>query len=62
MPQDEQTVHALIHGMALCRFSNETPSKWPEGHAWVCPEEETRITCAACKEKAKTLPKTRRAK
>lgn len=45
-------VHALWHGMPLCRFTRDVPKFWPEGHMWVHPDSDEQ-TCLVCKEESK---------
>ena len=48
---DEQVVHILHEGLAVCGFSYDTPNKWPEGHAWVAPRDKELANCDGCKNK-----------
>lgn len=41
------TLHILLHGLPLCRFSTAVPAQWPNGHIWVRTRQEA--TCDACK-------------
>jgi len=41
------TVHALYHGLALCRFSTEKPGDWPPGHKWQ-GRADVSINCPGC--------------
>ena len=49
------TVHALWHGFALCRFTNDVPGLWPEGHYWLsaADPDPTGINCPGCLEEMK---------
>jgi len=50
-------IHALHHGISLCRMSG-MPVDWPEGHFWVRLDELDKVTCAACLEAAKESKKS----
>jgi hypothetical protein len=54
MPK-KQVVHALLHGLPLCMFSNDVPAKWPDGHIWTRINDIKNISCKTCKEKAMKL-------
>ena len=41
------TLHILRYGIALCRFSNEVPAKWPMGNFWTSARAEA--TCTECR-------------
>lgn len=45
---DQKTVHALLEGLPLCRFSTDVPANWPKGHVSTDPSDETNINCPAC--------------
>jgi hypothetical protein len=45
------TVHMLHFGTAVCRFSHQTPDKWPDNHAWISSNDHEilhEINCQQC--------------
>lgn len=55
-----KTVHALLHGQPLCKFSREMPREWPTGHVWTGVENLENINCPPCKAEAEKLAKDRK--
>ena len=54
MPREQElTVHALQLGKAMCGFSDLLYTEWPSGHGWTIVGDLRRITCQACREKAR---------
>lgn len=45
-------VHGLLAGLPLCRFTDEVPRDWPEGHVWTELGDTEHMTCAECKSRA----------
>lgn len=46
------TVHALLHSLPLCGFSQDVPDNWPERHFWTEVGDVGNINCLSCKEAA----------
>lgn len=42
------TVHVLLSGLPLCRFSLKLPIDWPPGHKWVSLHNPEMANCAGC--------------
>jgi hypothetical protein len=51
----QMTVHALRGGLPLCRFSDDVPRDWPDGHRWTDVADVEHITCAECKRRATAM-------
>lgn len=39
-------IHVLRQGLPICGFTQDAPSKWPEGHFWT--STRSAATCKAC--------------
>ena len=56
MPETKKTVHALLHGKALCGFlKKQAVVDWPTNHCWVRVQEADKINCSSCLAKAKDI-------
>jgi hypothetical protein len=42
------TVHVLLSGLPLCRFSIQMPVDWPPGHRWVSLHNPEMANCEGC--------------
>lgn len=49
------SVHALRGGLPLCRFSDDVPRDWPEGHRWTDIADVDHVTCTECKTRAVSM-------
>jgi hypothetical protein len=44
---EPEKVHILHEGLPLCRFTQDVPADWPQGHKWVS-KTEPGANCQAC--------------
>lgn len=48
-------IHGTMNEKPLCRFSNELPKNWPDGHERVDARWVDSITCPKCKTEAEIM-------
>lgn len=54
-PTQQPIVHLLHRGLPACRFTYESPVRWPLGHVWASLDNARNVTCPQCIARLKDL-------